>query len=679
MPGKKPTTKAEARRRIEELREKIRRHEYLYYVKNRPEISDSKFDKLFHELEKLEDKYPDLSSEDSPTRRVGVEPADELRAVRHVRPMLSLESDTSESAVKRFINRVRKKVGSEDLKFVLEPKLDGASIELVYEEGEFVRGATRGDGARGEEVTDNLRTVRSLPLRLRDDSREIPDRLAVSGEVLMSREDFQELNERLLRGGGDAFANPRNAAAGSLRQLDSRVTAERPLGIYVYNLLDAKSADVHTQWEVLEAFRDWGLPVSDLCTRVESLKEVLKQHQKLEKKREKLDFEIDGMVIKLDSLEDREKLGETSHHPRWAFAFKFQPRKKVTVVERIVPSVGRTGVVTPVALLRPIELSGVTVSRATLHNREEAKRLDVRVGDEVRVRRAGDVIPQIVERVERPGRKRSRRYHLPGKCPSCGHGLTERGPFTVCQNSLACPAQLKGRLIHLGSRAALDIEGLGEETAKMLVDRGLVKELPDLFDLEVDDVEELPGFAKKSSRNLVKAIRKSSKVEMRRFLHGLGIPEVGAAVARDLARHFRSVRRLREASPEDLEQVPGIGRKMAEGIAAFFRKRQNRRVLDRLLDGRVKVVEREGRKSGDALKGLSFVFTGGLEGFSRNEAKELVESQGARAASSVSGSTDYVIVGEDPGSKLEEARAQDTEILDEKAFLELLRSRGIRP
>ncbi len=553
------------------------------------------------------------------------------------------------------------------------------AVELVYEGGLLTRAATRGDGSRGEGILANVKTIAAVPLRLRADEVAVPPFLSVRGEVIMQLEAFEQLNERLMEAGREPFANPRNAAAGALRQLDPRITSSRPLDIFVYDILAADGLELETQWEVLEKLRRWGLRVNDLPRLLSSVEGLLEYHADLLERRDDIGYEIDGVVIKLNDLGMRQSLGSTARHPRWAFAFKFPPRKEVTRVLKILASVGRTGVVTPVAMMRPVEIGGVTVSRATLHNRQEVTRKDIREGDRVRVQRAGDVIPQVVERIEEPGRKRTPRFEMPAACPSCGTPLIDRGPFSVCPNSFECPAQLAGRLLHLGSRNALDIEGLGDETARLLVDRGLVRQLPDLFDLKAEQLQELEGFAEKSAANLVDGIRSASRTDLARFLTGLGIPEVGVAVARQLARHFRSIEALREADEEVLQEVDGVGPRMAEQIAGFFVEPHNEQVLDRLLEGRVELLEPADEEISTDLEGLRFVLTGGLERLSRGQAKHLLESLGAKVTSTVSSQTDYVVAGTDPGSKLEKAERLGLQILDEAAFLELLRASGVTP
>jgi DNA ligase (NAD+) len=697
--------------RVAELRRQIRHHDYLYYVRDAPAISDEQYDTLYHELEDLESRFPALLTADSPTQRVAGQPAASFPTVEHAAPMLSLDSDQDPASLRRFDERLRKAIGERlpaaAVSYVVEPKLDGASIELVYEGGVLTRASTRGDGRRGEGVTQNVRTIPAVPLRLREGGRPWPAFVAIRGEVIMHAAAFDKLNESLLAEGREPFANPRNAAAGALRQLDPQITAARPLDLYAYDILswgDTPPA-VSSQWDVLATLAEWGLRVNNLVQRAAGLDEILAYHAGLEARRDDLGYEIDGVVIKLDDLAAREAVGWTARHPRWAFAFKFPPRKEVTRILSIMPSVGRTGVVTPVALMLPVEIGGVTVARATLHNREEVARKDVREGDRVRVQRAGDVIPQVIERIEEPDRERAPAWRMPPTCPSCGTPLVERGPFTVCPNAFQCPAQLAGRIVHFASRDALDIEGLGDESAKLFVSRGLVRQLPDLFTLRAEQLLDLEGFAEKSSQKLVEALARASHVEVARFLYGLGVPEVGVAVARDLARHFGSFAALRAASEEELQEVKGVGPRMSQQIVAFFHEPQNAAILDALLarldlkeapprpavktaapgtDGDATAARGEegavaaAAAEGGPLTGRRFVFTGTLERLARRDAEALVESLGARTTSSVSKSTDYVVVGEDAGSKAENARRLGVETLDESAFLALLQRHDVK-
>ncbi|HXU33464.1 MAG TPA: NAD-dependent DNA ligase LigA [Thermoanaerobaculia bacterium] len=668
------------RERAEALSALIRRADHLYYVLDRPEVSDDQYDIWFRELVALEEAHPELRSRDSPTQRVGGAAVESFPTIEHAAPMLSLESDNAEASLRRFDERVRKGLGpGVEVRYVLEPKLDGLSLELVYEQGLLARAATRGDGRKGEGVTENARTIPSVPLRLRGEERAIPPFLAIRGEAIMRNAEFDKLNERLVAAGEEPFANPRNVAAGALRQLDPKQTAAKPLELYAYDVLsfgpeaDSAPPDIRSQKNVLAALRAWGFRVNDRISEGADVEAILAYHAATESARDDLGYEIDGIVIKLDDLAEREKLGFTARHPRWAFAYKFPPRKEITRILSIFPSVGRTGVVTPVAFLLPVEIGGVTVARATLHNREEVGRKDVREGDRVRIQRAGDVIPQVIERIEEPERERSAPWQMPADCPSCGTALIERGPFTVCPNSFECPAQRVGRIVHFASRNALDIEGLGDESAKLFVKEGLVRQLPDLFRLKREKVAPLEGFAEKSATKLVEAIERARKTELARFLYGLGIPEVGTAVARDLARHFRTFERIRSASAEELQTVPGVGPRMAEQILAFFAESQNAAVLDALREViELAEVTAPAPAAPSALLGKKFVFTGGLETLSRDEAKARIEQLGAKAVSSVSKATHYVVVGSDPGSKADDAARLGVATLDEAGFLALL-------
>ncbi len=661
-------------RRLERLRDELRRHSYLYYVESRPEIDNQEYDRIFDELQALEVSHPELITLDSPTQRVGAEPQSAFPNEEHTVPMLSLDSTQDPAEVRRFDERVRKALEDEP-RYILEPKLDGASIELVYEEGLFVRAVTRGNGRVGELVTENLRTIPSLPLRLREVERPAPELLAVRGEVFMYLSAFEALNERMVERGSEPYVNPRNSASGSLRQLDSRLTAERPLDLLVYDILMIRGAQLTSDSEAVRALHEWGFKTPERIKLVATVEEILEYHGAYEADRDDLDYEIDGVVIKLDHLDARTDLGDTSHHPRWALAYKFEPRKEITRIEKIAVSVGRTGKLTPVALLRPVEVGGVTVARASLHNREEVARKDIREGDLVRVQRAGDVIPQVVERVPEEGRERGLPFRMPAKCPACDTPVQEDGPFTYCPNRFGCMAQLKRGLTHFGSRSGLDIEGLGEETATLLVDRGLVKELADLFTITAEQLGSLEGFAETSAANLARAIEEKKTVGLARFLYGLGIPEVGTTVAATLAAEFLSFDNVQEATIEQLEAVDGIGPIMSEQIRAFLDDERNRERIAAVL-GHMKALVPPEQAGGQGLAGMRFVFTGGLERFSRADAKRLIEDNGGRVVGSVSEKTTYVVVGADPGSKLQKGRDLGVEILSEEEFVKVLDNAG---
>ncbi len=658
---------------LEALREQLQHHEYLYYALDAPEISDAEYDRLFHKLKALEDEHPELVTPDSPTQRVGGVVLEGFPTVVHRAPMLSLDSGEESEALERFDRRLQERLEVDRIGYVVDPKLDGASIELIYEDGLLINAATRGDGVRGEGILENARTIPSVPLRLRTGQRAAPGVLSVRGEVIIHHDDFEAANEEIIAAGREPYANPRNAAAGALRQLDSTLTAQRPLQAFCYDILYAEGLHgVESQSQATKALREWGFRVNDRVRSLETVDEILAFHREIGEARDELGYEIDGIVIKVDDFALRARLGETSHHPRWAFAYKFPARQETTRLLEILPSVGRTGVVTPVAILDPVEIGGVTVARANLHNREDIERKDIRVGDLVRVRRAGDVIPQVMERIEESDRKRSGVFSMPISCPSCGTELSVRGPYTVCLNAFACPAQLSGRIIHYGSRHALDIAGLGGETAKLLVEEGLVKELVDLYRLESSGLQDLPGFAEKSADALVDALGDATEPELHRFLYGLGVPEVGVTVAKDLANHLLNFDRVRRSDAESLQKIDGVGPRMSTAIVEFFANPQIGEALDHLLEmvhPRRATPPDPGAEG--ALAGKRVVFTGTLVEMTRSEAKALAETAGAKVTSAVSGSTDYVVVGADPGSKATKAEKLGVEILSETEFLSL--------
>ena len=656
---------------IEDLRKKIHYHNYRYYVLNEPEISDAEYDKLFKELEELESKYPELVTPDSPTQRVGAKPLEEFGTYEHSIPMLSLNSVLDQTEVRDFDERVRRSLGIEEgkIEYVVEPKIDGLAMELVYKNGVLSVGSTRGDGKTGEEVTQNLRTIKTIPLRIFSDPPP-PPVLEVRGEVFMPVSKFKELNEALGARGEKMFANPRNAAAGSVRQLDPKVTASRPLDFFAYGVGRAEGKEFSTQWEVLNYLREIGFKVSPLIRRFENIQDVIEYHEKVKKERDELDYEIDGIVVKVNSIEQQERLGTISRSPRWAIAYKFPAREEFTRVKNIVVQVGRTGALTPVAVLEPVSIAGVTVSRATLHNEDELRKKDVRIGDTVVVERAGDVIPEVVSVIKSKRTGAEKEFRMPDRCPVCGAEVMKEGPIVRCIG-VSCEAQLKERIKHFASLRALNIEGLGGKVIEQLVDRNMVSDAADLFFLTKRDLLKLDRMGDKSAQNILNAMEKSKHTTFSRLIHALGIRHVGEHTASLLADHFRDLESLRNASYEDLISVPEIGPEIAKSILLFFKQESTKVLLDKLERAGVSyekkgvgVAEEEVRK---ILEGKTFVFTGRIS-VPREKAKEIVERFGGRVASSVSKRTDYVVAGEDAGSKLEKAEKLGVKVIDEEEF-----------
>jgi DNA ligase (NAD+) len=665
-------SKEQARRETDALREGIEYHDYRYYVKDRPAISDETYDKLFRRLQELELAFPEFASADSPTQRVAGRPAARLEKVRHTAPMLSLNAVYQEKEVEDFVRMVRREAGSERIEYTAEPKFDGLSVELVYEKGTFVRGTTRGDGETGEDISHNLKVIRAVPLHLRNGKRDIPAFLAVRGEVFMRKDEFQKLNKARLEKNEVPFANPRNAAAGTVRQLDPGKVAATALDIVFYDILEIRGRSFASDWEMLQQFPKWGLRTDPHNRKCSSLEQIEQYHAAVSEEREKLDYEIDGIVIKLDNYSLREKMGMRQRSPRWALAWKFEPKHDITTLKDIVVQVGRTGVLTPVALLEPVNVGGVTVSRATLHNAGEVRRKDIRIGDTVRIERAGDVIPEVVERIEQPGQKRGKPFSMPRHCPVCGTQVQEEGAYHYCPNSLSCRGQLVGRIVHYASRDALDIEGLGHQTVQELVGRDMVKSIADLYRLSVEDLKQVEGFAEKSARQLYEAIQRAKKARFDRFLYALGIHRVGQHAVQAVARHFGSIAMLERARLQDIEAVPDLGSVTAQSLYDFFHQDQTRKALHQLYEVGVEVEPMPSRRRPGPLEGKRFVFTGELEQYTRQEAQRLVEQQGGIAVTAVSGNVDYLVVGRDPGRKLDEARGKNVKTINEKTFRKLI-------
>ncbi len=666
--------KKEVKKRIEELRKEIRRHDYLYYVLNKPEISDAAYDKLMDELKKLEEKFPDLVTPDSPTQRIGAAPLEEFGTVRHTKPMLSLDTALEEDKIKRFDERIKREMGIGNIEYVAEPKLDGLSVELIYENGRLIRGSTRGDGINGEDTTENIKTIRAVPLLLREKELKAPEKLAVRGEVIMNIADFEEFNKQLIQRNDQPLANPRNAAAGSLRRLNPKETAERPLDIFFYEILDIKGMDIETQWEALQYFKKWGLKVNPFIEKCDGVDDIIKYHHQMAERREKLEYEIDGVVIKVNRMGYQELLGVKARSPRWSIAYKFPSRKEKTKIMDITAQVGRTGALTPVALLKPVDVSGVTVSRASLHNQDFINEMDVRIGDMVKVGRAGDVIPEVIEVIKSERTGKERKFHLPNKCPVCGSKVIKDGAYYRCTGGLSCIAQLKRAISHFSSKSAMDIEGLGGKTVDLLVDEELIKSIGDIYLLKKEELLNLPRFAEKSVENLIKAIEKSKNASLSRFIYALGIPNVGEHVASVLAERFKSLENLMNAAKNELLEINEIGPEIANSITSFFKEEKNKKEIEKLKDLKLKattaVIKIEERPA--LLKDKSFVFTGKLERFSRSEAKKMVLELGGKASSSISKKTDYVICGENPGPKYEKAKRLGVKIINEREFEEMI-------
>ncbi len=667
---------ARIRKRVRELRDSINHHNYRYHVLDDPEIPDAEYDRLVRELTELEEKYPELVTVDSPTQRVGAEPIKSFAEVRHAVPMLSLGNAFTKQELIDFDRRVRERLAAEkDVEYVAEPKLDGVAVSLLYEDGKLVRGATRGDGTTGEDVTHNIRTVSAIPLRLQ--GSRYPATLEVRGEVYMPKAGFEAFNARARKSGARPFVNPRNAAAGSLRQLDPKLTAERPLAFFGYGLGQVDKSRVPGRHSaILGALKDWGLPVSPLSRVVRGVEGCLEFYAETMAIRDGLPYGIDGVVYKVDSLADQETLGFVSRAPRWAVAHKFPAHEELTTVRDVEFQVGRTGAVTPVARLEPVFVGGVTVSNATLHNMGELNRKDVRIGDTVIIRRAGDVIPEVVQVIKDRRPKRTRKVTLPKKCPVCGSDVIrpEGEAVARCTGGLVCTAQRKEAINHFAARTAMDIEGLGSRIVDQLVDNEMVTTPADIFSLTQERIAGLERMAEKSAGNLVAALEKSKSTTLARFLYGLGIREVGETTAQNLASHFGKLEVIQSATREQLEEVSDIGPIVAAHIVAFFKQAHNRKVIKALLKAGVKWPVPRARKAEDLpLAGKTFVLTGTLSETTRSDAKARIQELGGKAAGSVSANTDYVVAGDKPGSKLRKAEELGIPVISEQELADLLK------
>jgi len=667
----------EVKRKVEKLREEIRHHDYRYYVLNQPEISDKEYDDLVKKLKQLEKKHPHLITPDSPTQRVGEKPLIGFKTVKHRVAMLSLDNTYSSEEIEEWDQRVHKGLPGGKAEYVVELKIDGVGVSLTYKKGVFLVGATRGDGVTGDDITQNLKTIKSIPLRfITTDSSQLPDVIEVRGEVFMEKSDFEKLNAEKKKKDEALFANPRNAAAGSLKLLDSQLTAGRKLNCFVHSFGTLEGGKVYkTHWEFLQSAKRLGLRINPQIKLCKNINEVISYCEDWDNKRGRLGYEIDGMVIKVNSLAQQKRLGYTMKSPRWAIAYKFPAQQATTTLKNIILQVGRTGVITPVAMLEPVECGGVTISRATLHNFDEIKRLDVRIGDRVIVERAGEVIPKIVKVVESVRKGRREIFKVPEKCPECGGIITKEKEEEVAYRCInpSCPAQLERGLVHFASRNAMDIEGFGESVVEQMVKNGLVKDFAGIYSLGKENLLRLELFAEKRAQNLLDAIEKSKERPLARLLFALGIRHVGEKAAETLAEEFGSIDALMEAKEEELETIPEVGPALAASVREFFRQEEIRTLVEKLRKAGLELEQERVKKGPQILTGKTFVFTGELKGYSRSEAEKLVKNLGGKASSSVSEQTSYVVVGESPGSKYGKAKALGVPILSEEEFEKLIR------
>lgn len=667
------------KQRVEELRQLIEYHNRRYYQLDNPEISDAEYDRLLAELMRLEELYPELARPDSPTQRVGAPPLEKFSPFTHPSPMLSLANAFSEEEITEFDNRIKRFLSSDEpIVYCGEPKFDGAAINLVYENGTLRVGATRGDGFIGENVTANVKTIPSIPLVLNGGTKPIPTLLEIRGEVVMKIEAFKKLNRKREEQGEPLFANPRNAAAGSLRQLDSRITARRPLDFFAYGVGISSEEISSRHWDILHILKAWGFQIGDNCRLLPNIDEAITYYRSMEATRSSLPYEIDGIVLKVNSIPLQNRLGNISRSPRWALACKFPAHQETTVIEDIIVQVGRTGILTPVAIMRPVRVGGATVTRATLHNQDEIDRKDIRIGDTVLIERAGDVIPEVVKVIESKRTGKEKPFRMPSVCPECGEQVVrEEGEAAHRCVNPDCPAKIKGAIIHFASREGLDIEGVGEKLVDQLVDRGLVKDAGDLFFLRREDLLALDRLADKSADNILNAIHRARHPSLARLINALGIPLVGEATAQSLAQHFKTLSALENSTVDELMKIKDIGPEVAKEIVQYFSSPRTKALLAKLRQAGISPEEEEeqppDKVASPFFAGKTFVFTGALAQMTREEAKREVERRGGETADSVSRKTDYVVAGEGAGSKLLKARALNIPILTEQEFLERLR------
>jgi DNA ligase (NAD+) len=660
--------------KAEALRKALHRHNYRYYVLDDPEISDAEYDRMMQELKQLEENYPQLASPDSPTARVGAPPLEKFDTVAHTVPMLSLDNGFNDEDILDFDRRVKRNLDKQsNILYTAEPKMDGVAVELIYENGKLLTASTRGDGLTGEVITANIKTINAVPLVMQTDSPSpIPSRLEIRGEVFIGLDAFRKFNEERVEQELPPFANPRNAAAGSLRQLHSKITATRPLEIFFYGIGIVEDLAFESHWELLKSLKNWGFRINPFIRPTIRIKEVLNYYRELSEKRHQLPYDIDGIVVKVDDISLQQRLGATSRSPRWAVAYKFKAIQETTALEAIEVQVGRTGVLTPVAQLKPVSVGGVMVSRATLHNEDEIEKKDIRIGDKVLVQRAGDVIPEIVKVIASKRDGSETQFKMPKNCPVCDSPVIRMAgeSATRCINS-SCSAQLKERIKHFTSKRAFDIDGLGDKLVDQLVDENLLSSFADIFSLDEEIIKNLERMGAKSAANLVNAIEQSKSIVFARFLYALGIRHAGEHVSALLGDHFPDLHTLMNCSREELEAVEGIGPIVADSIASFFKQERNQRIIRQILDCGVK-LETASRKKTGKLKDKVFVLTGTLESITRSQAKELIKAASGKVSGSVSGNTDYLVAGESPGSKLNKAKELGVQIIDEAQLKELL-------
>ncbi|MGC9070600.1 MAG: NAD-dependent DNA ligase LigA [Elusimicrobiales bacterium] len=663
-------TEKEAAKRIEELKRVINRHNYLYYVENKPEITDLEFDKLLNELKELEKRFPNLITPDSPTQKVGGMASSDFKPVKHTPPMLSLDNCYSEEELNEWYERIKKIIKTNEFDLICEAKIDGLSCAVEYRDGLFFKASTRGDGQIGEDVTENVKTIPSLPLKIDTPKNSI---IEFRGEVYLTKKEFEEINLQQIKNGEEPFSNPRNAASGSLRQKDPRITAKRKLrfAVHSYGRIEGFN-EPKTQEEYFELSKKLMIPINPFWKKVKNLNEVIEFYNEMSEKRNMLDFEIDGVVVKVNDFDLRKILGETAKNPRWAIAFKFKAEQAKTLLKDVIFSVGRTGIVTPVAVLEPVRCGGVIISSSTLHNFDEIKRLDVKIGDKVIVERAGDVIPKIVRAVKEERNGNEKEIKIPSKCPSCNSELfrEENEVYIRCINP-NCAAQLKKSILHFASRDAMNIEGLGENTVDDLLEKGLIKKISDIYHLKKEDLLKLELFKDKKAENLLKQIENSKKQNLDKVIYALGIRHVGEKTARTLSEKFKNIDSLMNAKLDELSSIAEIGPIIAQSIYNFFNQKSVRTLIKELKDAGINMNYHE-EKRGEKLKALTFVFTGELKNMTRADAENKVMELGGKVSSSVSSKTSFVVVGENPGSKYEKAKKIGVKIINEDEFLKMI-------